>query len=175
MSNGIIIAIVILASIIVFSIFAEVWRYKKLREQIESYFINQDLKTTPNLLEAYTKLFKRDKRKFKEVYLILKTSREAVTKETLFDDLLKMVISLIPLIALLATLAATTFKDSIQYLLPIFDGIIDSISLFFALIMVLTFNSQISAYAHSKTSLLISKHLIIAEDVLHNLATNKIK
>ncbi|UOK65343.1 hypothetical protein MT997_13950 [Paenibacillus sp. OVF10] len=165
-----IIVIVVLVScfIIAVSLISELSRYNKLKKDIESHFKKEDLKNTPALLKAYNNFYSKDQRKFKEAYLTLKTSKEAVTKETIFEDLLKMVISLIPLIALLATLAATTFKDYLTYLLPIFDGVINSISVFFALIIVLTLNSRISVSLHSKTSLLISKHLIIAEDVIKN-------
>ncbi|OMF72489.1 hypothetical protein BK143_09475 [Paenibacillus peoriae] len=155
------------------TLFIEIQKYKKLKKQIESplnkvtvytqYLFLQ--KETILLSKAYAQLYTDSIQDFKTVYLDLKILKEKYSSTNTFDDLLKMITTIIPLITIVVTLSIATFKNP-SLLLNIFSSALDLVIMLSGLVMVIVLINQITNFSSARSNSLINKHLIIAEETL---------
>ncbi|ETT31553.1 hypothetical protein C161_26325 [Paenibacillus sp. FSL R5-192] len=166
MPSPVIIRLIILFLILaVFICILETKQFHKLKKNIVSHLDADYSKKTDDLLNTYRSLYRSNPDKFLEAHIKLKTLKEIHLKDTMFDEQSKLIISLVPLIAMSVPLAIAAFKDSIEFFFP---GYLEIITGFSIMIITLFFFSQVSAFSHSKSDKLIVEHLIIIEEVIQN-------
>ncbi|WP_339303980.1 hypothetical protein [Paenibacillus sp. FSL R5-0519] len=149
-------------------------RFKKLKQDLEKPFDNRDISTSFALLASYNNLYQKNPQLFRAILVNLKTQKEQYENESLFDDILKMVTSLIPILAIVITLTATVFKDTLDTLVTLFGAVVDITSCLFLAIIFITFVSRIYKFSYWRTKFLINKHLFVAEEVERNPEVSKI-
>ncbi|MGO4953093.1 hypothetical protein [Paenibacillus sp. S25] len=155
------------------TLFIEIKKYNKLKKQIELPLRKVIISTqylllkneTLTLSKAYTQLLTDSIQDFKTVYLDLKLLKEEHHSTNNFDDLFKMVATLIPLITIVVTLSIAAFKD-LKILLDFYSSALDLVIMMSILVLAIVLITQISNFSSDKLKKLINKHLIIAEETL---------
>ncbi|HBU81748.1 MAG TPA: hypothetical protein DEF35_08925 [Paenibacillus sp.] len=168
MLNTVYVCIIIIITLAILICIIEAKQFNKLKENILSHLDADYSKITGDLLNTYRSLYRSSPDKFIEAHIKLKTLKEIHKKDTMFDEQSKMIISLVPLIAMAVTLAVTAFKDSNGSFFLVYNGFLAIISGFSIMIIALFFFSQVSAFSHSKSNKLIVEHLMMMEEVIRN-------
>lgn len=173
------IAIIFLVSITIFYIWMERRKYKNLKELLEYPLQDpivikklNDFADVTKLIEAYTYINNDPTTDMKKIILHIKYLKETEGKSQGFEDASKLVTSTIPLTAILVTISIALFKDS-KMLVGFGQITIDFIELLLISFVFITLHSFINSVSFSKTNILISKHLLIAEEIHKEVATVK--
>lgn len=172
-----IIAIFLFIVLIIISIYIERKRYLKLKAQLEeplnkmfhTYYLIKEEETT-KLIKAYTYLYRDNINQFKTSFLKLKILKEKQSKDAPFEDILKMITTIVPLFTIIVTLFIATFKES-NYLTAFTASALEFVTTMFIAIIFTIFFSRIFNFSLSKANELISTHLKIAEETSKELSS----
>ncbi|MEK4056440.1 hypothetical protein MHB84_23000 [Paenibacillus sp. FSL F4-0087] len=174
MGNYLLWMILILSVLTTLTVPIERTRYKKLKQELEAPFEKRDISTSIALLASYNNLHQKDHELFRAALVHLKTQKEQYAHESLFDDILKMVSSIIPILAIVVSLTVTVFKDTLDTLVTFFGAVLEITSCLFIAIIFITFVSRIYIFSYRRATSLINKHLIMAEEVERHPQESKI-
>lgn len=171
MSQYISITIGILLLLTIFYIWMERRKYVNLKELIEYplevpiliYNLNDFVDVT-KLIKAYTYIKNDQNTDIKTVILALKYLKETQLKNQGFEDIFKIVTSVVPITAIMVTLSIALVKDP-KIITSIGSLTIDFASLLVIILVFVSLYSLINNFSSSKISILINKHLLIAEEV----------
>lgn len=157
------ISVLILLTLLIIPV--ESLRYRKLKKEIEKPHSKRNIKTTSGLLYSYNDIYYQNRELFRASLLHLRIKKEEYAKESLFEDFFKMVTSLVPIVAIVISLTTMVFKNSVDTLSTFYGAIIDLAAWLFLAVVFFTIISRLYIYSYSKATLIINKHLIVAEDV----------
>lgn len=136
------------------------------------YLIHEE--ETMKLIKAYSHLLSESDHIFKRALLELKIQKKKLSSDSPFEDILKMVSTIVPLMAIIATLFIATFKE-VDILLTFSKAALDSVTIIFLAIIFTVFCMRIFSVSLSKSNMLIDTHLLIAEDIYEELSQSQRK
>ncbi|WP_440960558.1 hypothetical protein ACN6KS_22675 [Paenibacillus nitricinens] len=159
-------------------IWVERSKYVKLRKQVENLIeraiCTQSLNCydeVTKLIKAYTHINSDPDINMKRIILELKFLKESKGKDQGFEDLFKMISSIIPLTAVIVTISIALFKEDFETLFSFGDLAFNLVSLLLMLIIFVNLYSFINNFATARSNIFINKHLLIAEEIHKEVPT----